>query len=235
LAQDEDKTPRPPRHSRLKQTTLIETIYQEVHARLQRGKVGLHDRLLDYEIAEEFDCTRTTVRQALLRLVNEGFLVGTTRGFVIPSITEQDIREIFEVRRLLEPPAAANAAAVLSKAHEQRLKAAYRSVQQAFKAKDIEQMFAANVAFREAWLDAVTNTRLRGAILRFVDHAQLIRLGTLSHVETQKVVADGIKALLAGFIARDPERVRTTMLAFMLEAEETYFAWLDRASPRART
>ncbi len=38
-------------------------------------------------------------REALLRLANEGYLVGTTRGFVTPRLGLDDIREIFEVRR----------------------------------------------------------------------------------------------------------------------------------------
>ena len=106
MAQDSAKLVKLPRRTALKQTTLSESVYAEIRSRLQRGEIGPNDRVLDYEVAEEFDCTRMPVRQALLRLVSEGYLIGTTRGFVTPTLTNDDIHEIFEVRRLLEPSAA---------------------------------------------------------------------------------------------------------------------------------
>ena len=84
-------------------------------------------------MAEEFDCTRMPVRQALLRLVSEGYLIGTTRGFVTPTLTNDDIHEIFEVRRLLEPSAAAGAVAILDDRQDAALK---RAFQKAVKAHD---------------------------------------------------------------------------------------------------
>jgi hypothetical protein len=54
--------------------------------------------------------SRMPAREALLRLTNERYLVGTTRGFVTPRLSLEDIRDIFAVRLLLEPRAAANAA-----------------------------------------------------------------------------------------------------------------------------
>ena len=132
---------------------------------LQRGEIGTEERVLDYEIAAEFDCTRMPVRQALLRLANEGYLVGTTRGFVVPTITGDDIHEIFEVRRLLEPAAAASAAAMLTDKQEAELKKAYQKARRAYEKQDVDQMISANVEFRATWLEAVQNARLRATIL----------------------------------------------------------------------
>ena len=64
-----------PRRTPLKAYTLSETIFHEVRNRLQRGEIGADDRILDYEIAQEYNCTRMPVRQALLRLASEGYLL----------------------------------------------------------------------------------------------------------------------------------------------------------------
>lgn len=227
MGQSDDKVVKLPRRTALKPTTLSESIYQEVRGRLQRGEIGAEERVLDYEIAEEFGCTRMPVRQALLRLANEGYLVGTTRGFVVPTITTDDIHEIFEVRRLLEPAAAASTAAVLTEKQEAELKKAYQKARRAYDAQDVDQMTAANIEFRETWLAAVQNTRLRSTILRFVDHAQQIRIGTLGNRGTQKIVVDGMRALLEAFVERDPKLIKVAMLEFMLSAEQQYFALLN--------
>ena len=69
-----------PRRTALRPATLMESVYQEVLGRLQRGQIGPDDRVLDYEIAEEFECTRMPVRQALLRLVARAARVKRAAG-----------------------------------------------------------------------------------------------------------------------------------------------------------
>ena len=180
MAQDSAKLVKLPRRTALKQTTLSESVYAEIRSRLQRGEIGPNDRVLDYEVAEEFDCTRMPVRQALLRLVSEGYLIGTTRGFVTPTLTNDDIHEIFEVRRLLEPSAAAGAVAILDDRQDAALKRAFQKAVKAHDKRDAALMIEANMEFRDVWLGAVQNARLQDTIRRFTDHAQQVRLGTLS-------------------------------------------------------
>jgi len=78
-----------------KAETLVDTIYRDTRKRLNAGDWHPGDRLLDYELAERFGCTRMPVRQALLRLVNEGLLNSTTRGFQVPVLTDAMVRDIF--------------------------------------------------------------------------------------------------------------------------------------------
>lgn len=215
-----------PRRTALKQTTLTETVYEAIRTRLRRGEIGPQARILDYEVADQFGCTRMPVRQALLRLVNEGYLEGTTRGFVIPTLTNDDVHDIFEVRRLLEPSAAAGTVAGLDKARDAALTRACKQARAAFEAHDTAALTDANIAFRMLWLDAVENTRLQNTIRRFADHAQQVRLATLDHAGTQKIVIEGMQELLDGFLARDARRVKTAMLEFILAAEQQYFARL---------
>ena len=227
MADDHAKVVKLPRRTALKQTTLSETVYQEIRARLQRGEVGPNDRILDYEVADEFGCTRMPVRQALLRLVSDGYLVGTTRGFVVPTLTSDDVHELFELRRLLEPSAAAGTVATLGDDEDAALKRAYQKARKAFEKHDTVAMINANVEFREVWLGAVPNARLQNTIRRFADHAQQVRLATLDNRNTQKMVIEGMRALLEGFLERDPRQIKTAMLEFTVAAEQQYFALLN--------
>jgi len=226
MADDSVSAAKLPRRTALKQNTLSNVVYQEIRSRLQRGEVGPDDRLLDYEIAEEHGCTRMPVRQALLRLVSEGYLAGTTRGFVVPTLTNDDVREIFEVRRLLEPSAAASAVAFLTERDDAALGRAYQKACKAYDKRDTAGMIEANILFRDIWLGAVQNARLQGTIRRFADHAQQVRLATLSNRKTQKIAADGMRVLLDGFVKRDPSLIRMAMLDFIMAAEQQYFALL---------
>jgi DNA-binding GntR family transcriptional regulator len=197
--------------------------------------------LFDLEVAAEYGTSRMPARDALLRLVNEGYLVGTTRGFVAPTLGLDDVREIFEVRRMLEPEAIAGVAKDIDAATIAELREALQRARDAVAADDGEEMMLANVAFRQAWLSRVRNKRLASTIARFVDHVQTVRLNTLSNAATRQVVMDGLERLFEALKNRDAAQARTRMAAFMSDAERAFFsirkAELDRSvtqdEPRA--
>jgi DNA-binding GntR family transcriptional regulator len=202
---------------------LSDRIYAELRRRLQRTPLGPDERLFDLDVAATYGTSRMPARDALLRLVNEGYLVGTTRGFVMPVLTAQDVREIFEIRRLLEPSAIANAVAVLTDIQLAAMGAAYRKCRRGADKLDIPLISEANIEFRVTWLEAVPNLRLKAEILRFSDHTQQVRRSTMSKPGTMQIVADGMQLLLAGLTARDPVKVREATISFLDSAERLYF------------
>ncbi|WP_353038913.1 GntR family transcriptional regulator [Mesorhizobium sp. M1300] len=58
-------------------------------------------KLVDVDIAARLGISRMPVRDALMQLVHEGYLVGTTRGFTLPTLTANGCR-----RHLRGPPVA---------------------------------------------------------------------------------------------------------------------------------
>ncbi|TKB33417.1 MAG: GntR family transcriptional regulator, partial [Mesorhizobium sp.] len=83
-------------------------VYQQIRLTIQHGELAPGQKLVDVDIAAQLGISRMPVRDALMQLVHEGYLVGTTRGFTLPTLTATDVADIFEVRRLLEPRAAAH-------------------------------------------------------------------------------------------------------------------------------
>ncbi|MCY7308605.1 MAG: GntR family transcriptional regulator [Rhodoferax sp.] len=204
--------------------TLSDRIYAELRTRLQRAPLQPDERLVDLEVAAAYGTSRMPARDALLRLLNEGYLLATTRGFVAPSLSLDDIREIFEVRRLLEPEAVASVARDVDDATLARLAAALQQARQATSQDDGDKMVLANMAYREAWLGRVSNKRLAATIARFVDHVQTVRRATLSNAPTRAIVLDGLTRVHAALCERDARKARKCMTDFMLAAEKAFFA-----------
>jgi len=207
-----------------KPASLRERITADLRAQLQGGRISPEDRLVDVDIAARYGTSRMPVREALVHLVSEGYLVGTTRGFAVPRLSPEDIRDIFEVRRLLEPRAAANAARDLDSDGEQALASALAKARRAVAEDDAEAMIEANITFRGAWLGAVRNRRLARTIARFVDHAQVVRLDTMRRAETRRVVVEGLEQLFDAFRRRDSVAAADRMANFMAQAEAAFFA-----------
>jgi DNA-binding GntR family transcriptional regulator len=61
------------------------------------------EKLDQDRIAEELEVSRTPVREAVRRLESEGFIeVRPHYGAFITEVSRQDIREVYEIRRVLE-------------------------------------------------------------------------------------------------------------------------------------
>ncbi|WP_330705305.1 GntR family transcriptional regulator [Novosphingobium resinovorum] len=199
-------------------------VYLVMLGRIQRGEIGLEDRIVDSQLASEFNLSRMPVRQALLRLVHEGYLVGTTRGFVLPRLTSEDIDEIFEVRLLLEPRAAASACQVLKEDSLVQLRQALTDARAAVASGNADDMMQANERFRQVWLRAVPNRRLAASIRRYVDHVQIVRRATVVDNATQQLILHLLDALLNGFERRDALQVSDATVQFVARAQECFFA-----------
>ncbi|ESX82936.1 GntR family transcriptional regulator [Mesorhizobium sp. M0563] len=197
-------------------------VYQQVRLTIQHGELAPGQKLVDVDIAARLGISRMPVRDALMQLVHEGYLVGTTRGFTLPTLTATDVADIFEVRRLLEPRAAAHAARTLDAAGLKTLAAALREAEAAAADGDADRFFQANSAFRNCWLGAVANERLSQTIARFVDHVLVVRLRTLSHQPTQAVIVAGMRAIYEAFVKRDAVAAYDRMTHFIQNAEERF-------------
>ncbi len=200
-----------------------ERIYVDLRDRLQRSEIGPDQRLVDADVAAGYGISRMPAREALLRLANEGYLVGTTRGFAIPRLSMDDVRDIFEIRKLLEPQAAANAAGDLDDSTRGKLTQAVQRARHAVATDNVDALILANIAFRQAWLSTLKNVRLIQTIERFVDHVQTIRLCTLQDPQTRAVVVAGLEGLHAAFLRGDPASARKCMARFVDSAERAYF------------
>lgn len=83
--------------------TAEEEAYQYILQRIRCGTYGPGDRLKPEEIAAATDMSRMPVREAFRRLATEGLLVlRPNRGAVVITLTLDDLREIFEMRAVLE-------------------------------------------------------------------------------------------------------------------------------------
>ncbi len=206
-----------------KTESLREQIYGELLKRLRLGQIDKDTKLVDHDVARQFGTSRMPAREALLQLVNEGYLVGTSRGFRVPRLDRHDIRDIFEVRKLLEPYAAGLAASVISKQGLNVMREAVVQARQAAVAMNTQDMIEANSTFRSGWLNALPNERLISTIERFSDHVQVVRMQTLGDQMTREYVADGLESILDAFDRGDVQLVTDRMQKFIKVAEKSFF------------
>ena len=89
------------------QPRLAIDVYEQILSAIINGQVMPGERLIQEQIAAEINVSRTPVREALLRLEQEGVLEQTSRkGFSIRDISDQEVRAIYGAREAIEGYAA---------------------------------------------------------------------------------------------------------------------------------
>lgn len=199
-------------------------IHDTIRSRILRGEIGPDDRLVDTAIAAEAGVSRMPVREALMQLVSEGYLEGTTRGFALPRLGPDRVLEIFLLRRLLEPRAAASAAQVLTNTDLGRLNEAVMDSAATLENGDFETFYRASEVFRNTWMLAVPNSELRATIQRFSGQVQSVRMGTMRDPAAHCTIVAGQRDLLDAFRRRDALAAADRILRFVIEAETSYLS-----------
>ncbi len=90
---------------------LSDVVYAQVRGLLREGDLAPGQRLSEAELCERFNVSRTPAREAIHRLVNEGFLsVGASGRLCVAEIDIAAAEEIYDMREAVECLAARLAA-----------------------------------------------------------------------------------------------------------------------------
>lgn len=85
-------------------TRLVDAIHERLLKLIGSGALAPESRLHQGSLAEKFGVSRTPVREALLRLEQEGLVYTVPRrGMFVLSVARDDIVQLYEVREVLEP------------------------------------------------------------------------------------------------------------------------------------
>jgi DNA-binding GntR family transcriptional regulator len=91
--------------------THADRVYDRLRERLLRGDMPVGRRLVEQQLAAEFETSRTPVREALRRLEGDGHIVRDRSGGMCPAAPSvKSMRELYEVRVALEELCARRAA-----------------------------------------------------------------------------------------------------------------------------
>jgi len=89
---------------KLENATLRERAYNAIKDSILRNELLPGEVLSIDSLAKALGISQTPVREALTKLSADGLLeYERNKGFRVASITEDDVHETYEVRRLLEP------------------------------------------------------------------------------------------------------------------------------------
>jgi DNA-binding GntR family transcriptional regulator len=150
---------------------LSEHAYQRIREEILFFRLRPGARASESFLTQQYDLRQAAVRSALPRLIQEGLIIRTDEraAFVAP-LTLKDVREIYEMRLLLEPRAAELAAANgLSATQIQLLRRVSQARYDLSNDAEVVQFLRANRDFNLTMTAASGNSRLTATIAHLQD------------------------------------------------------------------
>ncbi|MGO2938040.1 MAG: GntR family transcriptional regulator, partial [Glutamicibacter arilaitensis] len=97
--------------------SISERLTQTLRERINRGELAPGTLVIEPALAQEFEVSKTPVRESLRQLTSEGLLqVLPKKGYLVRAISMNDVYEVLELRSLLEPHVAGQVSAMHSAA-----------------------------------------------------------------------------------------------------------------------
>ena len=204
-------------------------VAQVLRERISRGELLPGAKLAEQVLAEQLDVSRNTLREAFGTLAAESIVTRVpNRGVFVVRPDAEDIREIFRVRRLLEP--AALLWGEVDEAALAGLADISGSVAAALEARDVRAMARADQQFHGAIVALAGSPSLSTVMDQMLARMRLVfnRMSDASDFHTAYAARnlDLVALLRAG--RRD--EVATELRAYLDEAEAELLGHLGRSA-----
>lgn len=141
---------------------LRDVVFQTLRRAIITGEFAPGERLMEIALANQLGVSRTPVREAIRKLELEGLVVMIPRkGAQVAKITEDNLRDVIEVRSALEEFAASLACQRINKEEKQELTKLHNQFETAVENEaGILEIIEKDEQFHEAIVRATKNKRL---------------------------------------------------------------------------
>lgn len=145
---------------------LSDAAYQRIKQDLETGLLPPGSVIFEKDLIEDFQMSRTPIREALQRLTNEGYVRQLHRGYEVVEVTHQEIINAYAVRGMLEGMAARQAAGARRRVDIARLQDVHDLELQALSLEESQEELSRVVEEFHVVLAEVSSNELLQSVLK---------------------------------------------------------------------
>jgi DNA-binding GntR family transcriptional regulator len=189
-------------------TLVRNEVYEHLKLEILSGSLKAGTRLAEISLSERLGVSRTPVREAVQRLLQDGLvLVEAGKGAKVRGISSHEIEEIYAVREVLDG-LAARLAAHNRKSHDLKaIKAALHALESAA-SDDYNAQVSADLEFHRAIAVASGNSTLEQTLGTLAQQVARVKLLTREYNQNN-VTRAAHHTILAAIEQKDPEVAET--------------------------
>ena len=162
--------------------SLTQIAYENLRTSILNGEMRAGELYNEMAIAKQLGISRTPIREALLELSNKGMVTFLPRrGIIVRSLSEEDVKELFELRQVLETHFLTKIAAKPSEFDFSALEKNIKEQKNAALKNNIPDYLRCNGGFHSAMGEMCNNQRMLDIYAAIADLIRLLALQSLQH------------------------------------------------------
>lgn len=203
-----------------------------VRSEILEGALSSGSRLVERDLCEQYQVSRTVVREALRQLEAEGLLSHGANGRVrVASIGEEDVSQIYDMRRLLEPYATCQFVRHAHDHHRCSLKASVKAMTSAIVSGDVLGAMRHKNTFYSVLAVGCGNPVLEQILRGLQNRIKLLRGISMSMPGRLQSTAKEIEAIMEAINAGDVTAAEATCLEHLHNAGLSTLNGMRRSRP----
>ena len=200
---------------------LRDVVFNTLRRAIITGEFAPGERLMEISLANRLGVSRTPVREAIRKLELEGLVIMIPRkGAHVAKITEKSLRDVIEIRCVLEEFAASRACERITEEGKEKLKEAHRQFVEAAQTNDIIDIVEKDEQFHDAIFQATCNDRLITIINNLREQFYRYRMEYVKDIEQHSVLVTEHEQLLHAIFNQDSETAKQIMRTHLKNQQE---------------
>ena len=168
------------------------------------GTFAPGERLIERELCEKLDVSRTLVREVLSQLETEGLVrLIPHKGPIVALYTPEEAKSIYQVRAALEELAGQLCALNASAAEIKTVQSAFGRLKEAYRSGRSEPILVAKAKFYEALCAGTHNTALTDLLRMIHGRVTMLRAQTLSTPGRRTASLAELNEIVRALLARE--------------------------------
>lgn len=142
--------------------SLREQVYQYLAHEIQAGELRPGSSIKLDVLSRKLEISKTPLKEAILKLECEGFVeILPRRGIVVKKLTNQEIKDLYEIVGSLESTVILSVFDQITKEHISKMKRLNEELLETLEAREFDKYYQLNLDFHECFLALSPNMTLR--------------------------------------------------------------------------
>jgi len=212
----------------IERANLADDVAAAVRDLILDGEVPDGERLNEVRLAERLGVSRTPLREALQRLVSDGFVAQVPRrGFFVRSLSLDEAEQIYPIRAILDPEALA-LAGLPSAATIEALRRLNRQIVAAGRPMDPRELIGLDESWHRLLIGHCPNRVLLELIESFMARTRRYEVAYFRETEHVEIAGEEHRRILESLAAGDLDAARRKLRQNMQTAVAPIRTWLGR-------
>ncbi len=203
-------------------------IYCQLKNAILNGVYKPGESLVELKLAKELGVSRTPVREAIRQLDLEGLVSSIpNNGVIEEGVTEQDVEDIYTIRKMIEGLAARWAAQKISKKQLKEMKDILDLMEFYTEKGEIDKVSELDTQFHDVVFRACRSRPLESVLTNFHHFIQRARLVSITTDGRATVALGEHRNIYNALEKRDPDAAEKAMIRHVEKARENLHPYLN--------